>query len=821
MPLFRDKSSPLQKLFWLLFLFPGVLSAQSNAQRSLSVALRNTPAVGIVLAVNSGKPLAEVGDAAKPSGTPGSILKPFFLADALHNREILPQTSVFCTRSLHITDGPRDWNVACTHPQTGIAFTAQQAVAYSCNTYFAALADRLSPAQATAILEHYGIGQAHLPETREQKQLLVLGLSGVSVSPQQVARAYRKLAGELNDDNLRSVRDGLEESVAYGMAHNADVPGMELAGKTGTVNNAGWFAGIGAFDHEPVVAVIYLPHGNGADAARLARSFFLPAKIAPASAQDLTVEVWTARSVTGLTATPLGGAGPPVHLQWSSRSPMKAFKFQGSLRVQPDDAPGITAAGNWTIVPRRSGLRVLLTLPSEDYVAAALRGEAAPDEPMASLKAMAVAIRTFALLNAGRHRSEGFDLCDSTHCQALRWDQARPEIQEAVRETAGETLWSGQERFHVYYTQHCGGMSEAASSVWPREQGGDQPHPDPYCLRRSPAEWHTRISLQQLSTIFHSQGWQMPSSIDSIQVIRRTATGRAELLQVTGIGQHAQLSASSFRFAVDRALGWNQLRSDWYSVVVSGGALEIQGRGYGHGVGLCQAGAYEMAKEGHTELEILHFYFPAATAGITPSDGGWRTIAGAGWTLSTVDPSPDLVSAGNIAWAKAQSLFGSPNPPVHPTVEELPTTELFRQTTGEPGWMLASTRGTSVFLQPAQVRRSNSGDSEALLLHEFLHVLVEQQAGAKAPLWLREGLVEMLPSQRPRGPIVLPAAEVDTMLVHPSTPAASRAAHQAAAQMAARLCSRYGMDAVRNFLRTGVPSEANQDLGTNGRSAAQ
>jgi stage II sporulation protein D len=825
MPLFWDKSSPLQKLLCLLLLFPAVLSAQSarsaqsNAQRSLSLALRNTPAVGIVLAVNSGKPLAEVGEAAKTSGAPGSILKPFFLADALRNREILPQTSVFCTRSLHITDGPRDWNLACTHPQTNIAFSAQQAVAYSCNTYFAALADRLSPAQATAILEHYGVGQAHVPETREQKQLLVLGLTGISVSAQQIARAYRKLAGELNDDNLRPVRDGLKESVAYGMAHNADVPGMELAGKTGTVNNAGWFAGIGAFNHEPVVAVIYLPQANGADAARLARSFFRPLKTAPASAKDLTIELWTARSVTGLTATPLGGAGQPIRFQ--SGAPIKTFKFQGNLRVQPDDAPGITAAGDWTIVPRRDGLRVLLTLPSEDYVAAALRGEAAPDEPMASLKAMAVAIRTFALLNAGRHQSEGFDLCDSTHCQALRWDRTRPEIQEAVRETAGETLWSGQERLHVYYTQHCGGMSEAASSVWPGEQGGDKPHPDPYCLRRSPAQWHARISLQQLSTIFHSQGWQMPSPINSIQVIRKTATGRAELLQVTGNGPHAQLSASSFRFAVDRALGWNQLRSDWYSIVVSGEALEIQGRGYGHGVGLCQAGAYEMAKEGRTESEILHFYFPTATRGITTSDSGWRTIAGAGWTLSTVDPSTDLVSAGNIAWAKAQSLFGSPNPPVHPTVEELPTTELFRQTTGEPGWMLASTRGTSVFLQPAPVCRSNSGDSEALLLHEFLHVLVEQQAGEKAPLWLREGLVEMLPGQPPKGPIALPVGEVDTMLAHPASPAASRAAHQAAAQMAARLCSRYGMDAVRNFLRSGVPSEANQNLRTDSRSAAQ
>jgi hypothetical protein len=135
--------------------------------------------------------------------------------------------------------------------------------------------------------------------------------------------------------------------------------------------------------------------------------------------------------------------------------------------------------------------------------------------------------------------------------------------------------------------------------------------------------------------------------------------------------------------------------------------------------------------------------------------------------------------------------------------------------------MLASTRGTSVFLQPAQVLRSNSGDDEALLLHEFLHVLVEQQAGEKAPLWLREGLVEMLASQPPRERTALPAVEVDAMLAHPGSPAASRAAHQAAAQMAALLFSRYGMAAMRNFLRTGVPSEANQDLGINNRSAAQ
>ena len=204
---------------------------------------------------------------------------------------------------------------------------------------------------------------------------------------------------------------------------------------------------------------------------------------------------------------------------------------------------------------------MLLTLPSEDYVIAALSGEAAPDEPMASLKAMAISMRTFALSNANRHQSEGFGLCDTTHCQALRLGKARPEVERAVQETAGETLWSGGDRAHVYYTQHCGGMSESASAVWPTEKAvylaGRRA--DPYCLRRSPAAWHAQVALTQLSEIFHAQGWQTPSPSTEIRVIRRGATGRAELLAVTGVGAPAQLSASSFRFAVNRALGWNQM----------------------------------------------------------------------------------------------------------------------------------------------------------------------------------------------------------------------------------------------------------------------
>jgi stage II sporulation protein D len=213
-----------------------------------------------------------------------------------------------------------------------------------------------------------------------------------------------------------------------------------------------------------------------------------------------------------------------------------------------------------------------------------------------------------------------------------------------------------------------------------------------------------------------------------------------------------------------------------------------------------------MAVEGKTEAEILNFYYPGTIAGITPGDNGWQKIPASGWTLLTTEPSGTLLADGNAAWAKAQSLFPGPPGGKGPTVQELPTVELFRQTTGEPGWTLASTRGNTVFLQPAGVRENNGG-TRPVLLHEFLHVLVEQQAGGNAPLWLREGLVEILAGRQKEDSSLmdLPVSEVDTALAHPADAAVSRHAHQVAAHMTALLCARYGMPAVRNFLRYGVP----------------
>ena len=555
-----------------------------------------------------------------------------------------------------------------------------------------------------------------------------------------------------------------------------------------------------------------------------------------ASSTTLTLHVFSERRVDAITIIPITPGAwirtcpqcprQPIsaplslkyelgHIRLTPATTANDLELSGALRMKARGFDQeVRAAGLWKVVPLQAGLRVLITVPSERYVAAALNGEAAPDEPLASLKAMAVAARTFALVNQRRHGEEGFGLCDSTHCQALRFGPSRPEVERAIQETAGESLWFGDRRANIYYTQNCGGMTEDAANEWPAEQAAYlRSHPDPYCIRRPSSEWHAQIALDQLARIFHEEGWRTPRRFDSLQVAKRSASGRALLLNFGGDGIHLSISASSFRFAINRALGWNTIRSDWYRAAITGAVLRVDGKGYGHGVGLCQAGAYEMAAEGHDYRDILHFYFPGTVTRIAARDSGWREISGAGWTLRSATPQPELIEPGNAAWIRAQQLF-PPHSPIHPIVILLPTTDLFRQLTNEPGWVLASARGSDIYLQPAGIIRKN-GTAQAILLHEFLHVLVEQEAAQTAPLWLREGLVEVLAGlpqhNSSTGPRMSPA-QIEDALAHPAGQNASQQAHALACAMVRELLSRYGIASVRVWLKSGVPASVANNL---------
>jgi membrane carboxypeptidase/penicillin-binding protein len=137
------------------------------------------------------------------------------------------------------------------------------------------MARRFSGAQLEAALESNHLPHASMTNANiEQRQLAVLGLSGVTASPMDLAQAYRELLRHLAPDAL--IARGLKESVDYGMANPAAVAGTTILGKTGTAGDPsqawthGWFAGAVS---GRLVVVIYVPHGDGGTAARLAQKF--------------------------------------------------------------------------------------------------------------------------------------------------------------------------------------------------------------------------------------------------------------------------------------------------------------------------------------------------------------------------------------------------------------------------------------------------------------------------------------------------------------------------------------------------------------------
>ena len=560
----------------------------------------------------------------------------------------------------------------------------------------------------------------------------------------------------------------------------------------------------------------------------------LPAIAAPAGDQggrDVSVALFSTRSLYSVTVTPLGAHSWTARCADCMHQPLATTLHLagqidlfagGTLRIT-DAASGEdrTATGLWHL--RASGhdhqIDVVLTLPSERYVASVLSAEAAPDEPPESLRALAVLARTYALNGTHYTAQPGHlpaDLCDSTECQAMLPGRLTPAIEDAIQATAGETLWFGSRRAETFFSQNCGGVTEDAAVVWPRLSSVPylRSHADPYCVRRDAAQWHAEVPLAKLVAIARAEDWHLPANIVTARVKDRSTSHRALRVAFAGAGgETSVISASALRFGIGRALGWNLVRSDAYEVGVRHDALVFDGRGHGHGVGLCQEGAAGMAAEGKTEREILAFYFPGTVVRILPGDHGWQETYSDPMTLRSTQPlTAERYAALTRPWGKAKRRF-PPRQAITPEIVFAPTTEVFRQMTAQPGWALASTQGSTIVLQPEAVLSARGRDASATVLHEMLHVLVEADSSGHTPLWLREGLVETLANEGSPNSRVAPANSmsvdaIESLLSHADSLQASEQAHRAAAARVNMLIARYGLSVVRGWLSSGVPAGA-------------
>jgi len=237
-------------------------------------------------------------------------------------------------------------------------------------------------------------------------------------------------------------------------------------------------------------------------------------------------------------------------------------------------------------------------LDLEKYIAAVMEAEGGNNAPSEYYKAQAVLIRTFTIKNLYKHAEEGFNLCDEVHCQAYRHRCSQhPAIIDAALFTEGKVL-TDKEQILIMSPFHsnCGGNTSASGTVWQKDLPYLIPVIDPFCTASVHASWSYAITKDQWNRFLKSY---MKSDIDyKLYDFSFNLPRRARFIAIHGVDLNLRTVREYFG-----------LKSAYFSIVDTGDSLYFKGRGYGHGVGMCQEGAMEMARVGYSWQDIVHFYF--------------------------------------------------------------------------------------------------------------------------------------------------------------------------------------------------------------------
>jgi len=309
------------------------------------------------------------------------------------------------------------------------------------------------------------------------------------------------------------------------------------------------------------------------------------------------------------------------------------------------------------VTPGGGGLTLVNNLDLESYLRGVVPWEIGrhDQKKLAALEAQAVAARTYTVSHLGTRRSRGFDLYASVQDQVYKGSKDEdPLCNFAVENTAGQILRYDNEEIEAYYSACCGGISSNVEEVWAR---GPQPYlisqpdtpaggGDPFCADSRYFNWREEWTVGRLEEIMAKSlpeymdyitqpgrvEWagpvfsptsgtssvRRPGRLHNLEILSRTSSGRVADLAVTTDAGVYHVRGDRVRWVLKPA-GGNPfiLRSDLFELeLVREGdrlvSVAVRGRGYGHGIGLCQTGALTMAGLGYSVRDILSHYYPGA-----------------------------------------------------------------------------------------------------------------------------------------------------------------------------------------------------------------
>jgi stage II sporulation protein D len=474
------------------------------------------------------------------------------------------------------------------------------------------------------------------------------------------------------------------------------------------------------------------------------------------------------------------------------RAPWGVAKTAAQTEVTDGDLEQASEGRSISLGPAGGGKPA--QVPLEVYVARVIAGEGEPGAPDATQQALAIAARTFAVVNARRHARDGFDLCDGTHCQVPR--TATAATRRAALATSGRVLTYNGVPAEVFYSANCGGRSETASYVWP---GADFPYLKSIVddVHADDVPWTLERSLRDLQQVLVRNGFG-GSRLTGIEITARSESGRAARLALHGLRPDT-ITGEAFRAAV----GAGTLRSTAFKIERRGSMVRFTGKGYGHGVGMCVVGAGRRARRGESVERILAAYFPglqlrdlgavavsSSTRRATPADAGRSgapaaapaasTAAGAAAapgkpieaavaagvevvvpTSEAADTMGDLESRTRKARTAVAAALGVTPMPV--TVRLYDTIDAFRVATGRPWWVAFDRRTSSIALGPTA-----AADAETLdvMLRAALAEQLMAANLAGRPAWVLVGggryVARAVAGQAEPAPLTPPAASGGT-----------------------------------------------------------
>ncbi len=356
-------------------------------------------------------------------------------------------------------------------------------------------------------------------------------------------------------------------------------------------------------------------------------------------------------------------SGDEAHPRWSGRGPLllsrtrSGFLLSPAGAILPDQRARIVAdAGLLTLGSGAEGVKlegeihlvartdisagafdVVEAIPIERYLPGVLAKELYHHFEPQAFAAQAIAARSYALHERARRAALGshFDVEASTMDQAYAGAGAHPRATEAVRATRGRVLtWRG-ETLRAYYSSTCGDRAASARDTWPVTSGYEfnaaaplQARPRLCACAASPRHrWALERPASETADRLRAWGDEAGHAVRKLTELRsidaegRNETGRPNRYRVTdAAGQRFSLSAEELRVALNTRAknrpditATTRVLSGDLRCIQTGDTLRLTGRGFGHGVGLCQFGADGLAKQGLDHRDILARYYPGAT----------------------------------------------------------------------------------------------------------------------------------------------------------------------------------------------------------------